>query len=96
MPERAYTMNEIQRMRECVEIMLGYAPRLDYDWASNGHQWSSGSYKDTEKTVHVEEMLRTYMLNGSSPEEMEESVGGGRGGPALPLAPTAPEPAPAS
>ncbi len=74
MLERAYTVAEIDRMRRAVDhlwlfgCMLNEAPSLQ----------QSRTYDETERTAFVEEMLRTYMLAGVGPEELE-------GPPRLPL-----------
>lgn len=55
MPERKYSVAEIDRMRDavhtlCTPVGVGHRP------------------------VEVEERLRTYMLNGTDPEELEDAA----------------------
>ncbi len=71
MPERAYTVAEIDRMRDAVEHrwlfeFSGSGPAFD-----GGAPGFSRSYRETDKTKCVEELLRTYMLAGVGPEELE-------------------------
>ena len=70
MKERSYTVAEIDRMRGAI---------IRRHWCScvfeNRTTWtrigSVGAFTDTEKTECVEEQLRTYMLAGVDPKELE-------------------------
>ncbi len=83
MPERAYTVAEIDRMREAVEYQWLWGRRMsepeperisvvsDDGAVSFSTGGASRSYNEAEKTQCVEEMLRTYMLAGIEPEDLE-------------------------
>lgn len=73
MTQRAYTLDEIDRMRVSVRSIL-----------SGGMQRCSGSFGvypsvqrmwDAED-ARAEDQLRTYMAGGVSPEELETKAGG--------------------
>ncbi len=68
MTDRAYTVVEIDRMRYAVDhvYMLGY--RVNEAPPQSG---VSRSYDEPGRTTCVEELLRTYMLAGIGPEELE-------------------------
>ena len=84
MSERAYTVAEIDRMRDAVEHQWLYGRRMSEPepeqhkivnddgsvWFTGGGS-SSRSYNEADKTKCVEEMLRTYMLAGIEPEDLE-------------------------
>lgn len=69
MPERAYSVAEIDRMRQVIEHRWLFGSSL-YDMRP-GVGVSSRSYDETEKTKCVEEILRTYMLAGVEPDTVE-------------------------
>ncbi len=83
MPERAYTVVEINRMRQAIEHQWLYGrkmsepdPNASSGVDENGNPWMSTStmsrsYKEEEKTRCVEELLRTYMLAGIEPKDLE-------------------------
>ncbi len=73
MTERAYTVAEIDRMRRAVEYRWLYGCSLG---DCHPGQLMSRTYKETEKTACVEEELRTYMLAGIEPEELERPSNG--------------------
>lgn len=66
---RAYTVQEIDQMRSAIEFqwLYGCKPKD----ASREDCMSSRTYMPEEKVKCVEEMLRTYMLAGIDPEELE-------------------------
>lgn len=67
--QRKYSVDEIDRLRRIVEQewLFGRGPvRTGF----------SRSYRSDEKAVAVEAMLRTYMFNGTDPEELERAVYG--------------------
>ena len=67
MKERAYTVSEIDRMRDAVghRLIFGVPP------SSPDIPLTFPNYKEVDKTVIVEEQLRTYMIAGIEPEELE-------------------------
>lgn len=69
MPERAYTVAEIDRMRSAVEHTFLFGNKIS-DMKS-GALMQSCMYHGSEKDVAVEARLRTYMLAGIEPEELE-------------------------
>ena len=72
MPERRYTVSEIARMRRAVEQIWLFGGPVQI-----GGQGISRSYMTAEKETAVEERLRTYMMNGTAPEELEREAYGG-------------------
>jgi hypothetical protein len=56
MPDRKYSIQEIDRMRQCI--------RYSYP--------SGVPYYEHERAADIENRLRTYMLNGTDPKELEE------------------------
>lgn len=69
MKERSYTVAEIDQMREAVEHQRLFGRKISE--RKFGAPQISGCYMPEEKTKCVEEMLRTYMLAGIEPEELE-------------------------
>ncbi len=69
MKERSYTVAEIGQMRSAVEFRWLYGCKLSE--RPENQVLSSGSYSEGEKVKAVEEQLRTYMLAGVDPEELE-------------------------
>ena len=67
--ERKYSVTEIDRMREAVEHKWLFGCRPSQ--ASQKQTMSSHGYMPSEKTKDVEELLRTYMIAGVEPEELE-------------------------
>lgn len=67
---RKYTVSEIDRMRYAIECrwLFGCCPK---ELHRSGGGGCSRPYKEEEKVKCVEEMLRTYMLAGTSPAELE-------------------------
>jgi len=70
MKERSYTVAEIDRMREAISCEWLYGMKISKHRMRKGGTISRG-YNEVERTKCVEEMLRTYMLAGVSPEELE-------------------------
>ena len=70
MAERAYTVVEIDQMRTAIDFRFLYGIKPSQR-PPNGKWFSSRTYKEEEKAVVVEELLRTYMLAGVSPEDLE-------------------------
>lgn len=62
MAERKYTVEEIDRMRRLVEASLFPLPG------------SLALYDHLDKADSVEDRLRTYMLNGTEPDELAQQV----------------------
>jgi hypothetical protein len=63
MPERTYSVKDIDRMREAVRVDLIYG-------------YNNNLYPHMEKVSvqAVEERLRTYMIAGIDPAALEENV----------------------
>ena len=57
--QRKYSVGEIDRMRKALERIC-IRPMVPYN--------------PVEKQREIEEHLRTYMLNGTDPEELEEQM----------------------
>ena len=53
---RKYSVEEIDRMRRAI---------------SRGRFFGDGAYRPAERTEQIESLLRTYMLNGTTPLELE-------------------------
>ena len=68
MTERAYTVPEIDKMRNAVEYMWLYGKKSSESVGVGG---ISRTYYEADKAKCVEEMLRTYMLAGIEPEDLE-------------------------
>ncbi len=66
---RAYTVDEIDRMRRAVRFRWLYG--MKESERVPGRQLMSVVYTGNECSKAVEEELRTYMLAGISPEELE-------------------------
>ena len=68
MTDRKYSVAEIDRMRAAVECkwLFGCWPNEMKSTTTFARTWT-----DKGKTAAVEEMLRTYMLAGIGPEELE-------------------------
>lgn len=62
--ERAYTVSEIDALRQAVENKWLYG---SYSLSGGG---SSRSYYEAEKTRCVEELVRTHMLAGHTAEDL--------------------------
>jgi hypothetical protein len=58
MSDRQYSVDEIARMRKAVSMLL--------------HPVALSAYRGPSKIAEIEDQLRTYMLNGTDPEELEE------------------------
>lgn len=83
MAERKYSVSEIERMRRAIEHQWLFGRRVSEPdpnlviWTNkDGHEirstsTMSRSYHEEEKTKAVEERLRTYMLAGVDPAELE-------------------------
>ena len=69
MKERSYTAAEIDRMRRAVEHQWLYGSKIS-EHGLDGLK-TSGPYMEEEKTKCIEEMLRTYILAGVDPKELE-------------------------
>jgi hypothetical protein len=59
MPERKYSVSEIDQMRKAVKAIYGSG---------------IGNCTQAECCQMIEEHLRTYMLNGTDPEELEREA----------------------
>ncbi len=68
MSERSYTVEEIDTMRRAVEHRWLYGTSI-YSGLGGGVS-ASRAYIESEKVRCVEEILRTYMLAGIEPEEV--------------------------
>ena len=71
MGERKYTLSEIDRMRSAIEtkFLFGYWPHEISDMPNTG--FTGRPYQANEKVIAVEEMLRTHMIAGTDPNEMD-------------------------
>ncbi len=69
MSERTYSVAEIDRMRAAIEHRWLFGSRISN--MKPGVGMSSCSYNEAEKTESVEAMLRTYMLAGTEPGDLE-------------------------
>ena len=65
---RAYTVGEIDRMREAIEYKCLFGMRPSEDKRLNR---TSFSFNRIELEKSVEERLRTYMLADITPEDLE-------------------------
>lgn len=68
--EKKYSVAEIDRMRTLVRHLID---------AQSTHAVSRGcavgqSYRQTDRIREIEERLRTYMLNGTDPDEIDAAV----------------------
>jgi hypothetical protein len=59
MAERKYSLSEIDAMRMALQCLLIH-PGVPY--------------QPVEKTKEIEEQLRTYMINGTDPEELTKAA----------------------
>lgn len=75
MSERAYTVSEIDEMRKHVRRLIE-GPILNWHVSQDGGAQSMGgrSYNPRDRDAQVEDRLRTYMLNGTTVEELREAV----------------------
>jgi hypothetical protein len=64
LPTRKYSLGEIDRMRRCVH-------ELSIEYMMDGPKVSCFRLPADAK---VEERLRTYLIAGTSPEELEDAV----------------------
>ena len=69
MKDRSYTVAEIDRMRHAVEFKWLYGCRISA--RHMGEAMTSHVHYADERTKAVEEQLRTYMLAGIDPKELE-------------------------
>lgn len=65
--QRKYTLDEIDRMRDAVEAIWMWGP---HDQRAAASITFSRVYQENEKTLAVEQQLRTYMANGTDPHEL--------------------------
>ena len=72
MTDRKYSVAEIDRMRAAVAHKWLWGRPIDTSCEGLARVHTSRVFKSKEKTVAVEEMLRTYMLAGIGPEELED------------------------
>jgi len=74
MEQRKYSLDELDRMRRAISVEL----------------WPRGTFRgpvfgyvpEGEQSLAIEDRLRTYMLNGTTPEELEERANAARAAPA--------------
>ena len=76
MSERAYTVAEVDRMRQAVEYKWLFGRKTSESGLSLlskalARAIRTRGHKEEEKTRCVEELLRTHMLAGVQPEELE-------------------------
>lgn len=57
--ERKYSISEIDQMRRALEALASYRHQV---------------FHPAERAAAVEDRLRTHMLNGTDPEELEEEA----------------------
>jgi len=67
MTERKYSVAEIDRMRAALKIINPLSYRLPIDQRDL-------DVRERHHELMVEEWLRTHMLNGTGPEELEEAA----------------------
>jgi hypothetical protein len=60
-----YSVDEMDRMRKCIVHLYEPRPAMDYN---------QGEPNKTAHQKRVEEMLRTFMIAGTRPEELEEKA----------------------
>lgn len=60
--QRKYSLDDIEKMRRAISAKLG--PR------TSSTNMTIGGLSQSEKAAQVEDMLRTYILTGSDPDEM--------------------------
>lgn len=63
MIERAYTLDEIDRLRKAT-----------YNWYHFGRWISSAPQAERDRNHDIEERVRTFMMNGTDPAEIEEKI----------------------
>ncbi|WP_332763889.1 hypothetical protein [Phenylobacterium sp.] len=68
--KRAYTVTEINRLRQVVEHKWLWG---SYKHPQDGGTCQSRCYQETEKAGAVEEMVRTHMLAGHTAENLYAS-----------------------
>lgn len=73
MSERAYTLTEIDEMRRLVERLME-GPRYWHYSPSGCYSSSGGGYDPARRTAAVEDRLRTYMMAGTSLDELVAAV----------------------
>lgn len=66
MTGRSYTVKEVDELRSVIERKWLFGT---YGWDEEAMQCSR-CYKEGEKTVAVEEMVRTHMLAGHTAEDL--------------------------
>ena len=83
MTERSYTVAEMDRMRRAIEHQWLFGRKISEPdpYASSGvdkdgNSWMSTTghsraHTEEQKTACVEELLRTYILAGTEPQELE-------------------------
>lgn len=79
--QRSYTLNEIDRMRNSVFKIMTNGMKLFTFYSTSGpaeeSTWSygkTGGISHSAMMAQVEDMLRTYMLGGVTPEDLEAKV----------------------
>lgn len=70
MTHRAYTVAEIDRMRAALWMRFGYHGSI-IAWSSSGDAEVRNKLNRDPYDRDVEDKLRTYMLAGVDPEELE-------------------------
>lgn len=67
--DHKYTVVEIRRMRDAVK---GLMSPVYWESRSRGH--CGGSYVQQDRDLAIEEQLRTYMMAGIRPEDLEADL----------------------
>lgn len=68
---RKYSVEEIDRMRRAVEYMVMWGEKIGTPWPEGVSSRTSGTFSGNEVTERTEARLRTYLLAGTDPEELE-------------------------
>lgn len=70
MIERAYTIKEIDDLRQCCETKFLFGT---YRLPEGGRDLMSRPYREAERSAAVENMVRTHMLAGHTAEDLRSA-----------------------
>ena len=70
--ERKYSVSEIDKMRKAISTKVWAGVRIVWSADMGGRSWQSEPSVEERAALRarVEDELRTYMLNGTDPEEL--------------------------
>ncbi len=71
MSGRKYSVEEIDRMRLAVEHMVVWGEKIGAPWPEGVGSRTSATFSGNEVTERTEAMLRTYLMAGTDPDELE-------------------------